>query len=195
MANLLSRTKTGPQVDLPRVPPQSSPLMYVALALFVLALFAYGALFMLIRAEEKNADRLTEEIRASIALLDQEDLSQVLAFGKRTQHIRELTQTHIAPTRVFDLLETETLPQVRFDRFQFAADGIEVGLSGETVNFSMIARQITRLESHPAVSMVEFDGLSLGENNLVSFELRIAFKPDLIVALTETPDTAAPPSQ
>ncbi len=170
-------------------------MMYVALALFVLALASYGALFILIRAENKHADRLAEEIRANIALLDQEDLTRVLTFGKRTQHIRELIGTHIAPTRVFDLLQTQTLPQVRFDRFAFAADGSEVELSGVAANFSMIARQITRLESHPAVAMVEFDGLSLGENNLVSFELKLTLKPDLIVALRESSGTVMPPNQ
>lgn len=157
----------------------SDTFFLVSLIFFFLTVFGSGGVLVFryaanqkIAGLEKERETLTGELRPHL-------IDQALDISLRLEAGRAILGKHIFSSNVFEFLEANTLPQVRFISFGYSFDARRVDVNAEAASYATLARQIRVLESRKEVEKVDFGGLSLGEKGLVNFKISIIFQEDL----------------
>lgn len=178
MAELLTRRPTPDAAFQVR---EAAPLfIYLSLLLFLLSLAVYGGLWFINNNLTKSKKELLEQIALKEGELRAEVVEQIFLMEARLRSIRELFSKHTVTSRVFSLLEEVTLPQVRFNNLSIEPALRRVNLSGETVSFLILSKQISELEKHPLISQIEFRGISTSEGKFVEFKVTLTLIPTAI---------------
>ncbi|MBI2056080.1 MAG: hypothetical protein HYT37_01765 [Candidatus Sungbacteria bacterium] len=193
MPDLLAR-KEAVASKIVSIRQESSLLFFVALLLFLAASSAYGGLFLLTTAQASTRDELTVQIQEKENNLRPELIEQIYALENRLKNIGTLLNRHTFSSNAFRILEAATHPQVRFTNFGFNPESYKVEMSGETISYAVLARQVNILERDPQIERVEFGGLTLTGNNLLGFRVTIIFRsallqirPESVVATSTAP--------
>ena len=157
-----------------------SIFFYVSLGLFFAVLVSLAGLIVLNRAKLNARDELVRQNQSKEESLRPESLQQVVALDTRQKNIHTLFGNHTFASNVFQVIERNAHPQVRFLNFNFSADSRKVDMSGEAASYRALSRQIGIFERDPQVESVEFGGLSASQERFVSFRTSIIFKPTLL---------------
>ncbi len=155
-------------------------LFYIALLLFFASTGTYGGLLLLNRAQAQSREELVAQVKSKEEDLRPELLNQIFLLDSRLKNMRTLISNHNFISSVFNFLESNTHPKVRFSNFNFSADSRKLDMSGEALSYSVVAQQIAIFELNPQVEKAEFGGLSAGGTNLINFKVAIIFKPTLL---------------
>lgn len=156
------------------------PLSAVSISLFVAVLAAVGGLFVLNGQMKSQKEELIRQNEVKEESLRPELLEQIIALEDRLKGIRALLARHPYASNVFQILEADTHPQVKFTSFSFSSGTLKADLAGEALNYRVLARQIAFLERDPQVEDVQFGGLSVTGPASVGFRLTITFKPTFL---------------
>ena len=157
--------------------------LFAGLFLFVITLAAYAGLFYINKSQDDTQSQLVAQIQQKEDDLRPKLLDQIFALQKKMQTVSTVVGSHIFVTNTFAALERDTHPRVRFQSYAFSPLDNTISLKGEANDYSVLAEQIAFLEGDLQIDHVEFGGLSLADNNRVSFNLTIRFLP----TLTATP--------
>ena len=159
----------------------SNLILLVGVIVALGSLFATGGVYFYRQLlTRENAD-LTTKINALEDDIRQQSVNQqILDLDKRLSAAKQLLANHSILSNVFQLLEENTLPQVRFSSFALQADPARLELTGEAISYNTIAQQVRIFEALPSLQDVEFGGLQLGEKGLLKFKMTLGYKSDLI---------------
>lgn len=159
-------------------------LLYLSIFLFFVALASYSGILLLNRAQERATQTLLVQIQQKEEELRPEIIDQIFLLEARLKNMRTLLENHKFVTRLFTLIQENTLPFVRFSTFSYQSAVNKVDMSGETTGYALLAKQIGILERHPDVERVEFGGLSRNEKFL-NFRIGITFGPQTLLKLPQ----------
>lgn len=176
MADLLSQKEYTPRA----LEQGGSILFYISLGLFFVIGAGLGGLFLLNKAQKEARETLVEEVDQKQSNLRTDLLDQIFLLEQRLKNLRTLLSEHVFSSNAIALIEQDTLPQARFFNFNFDAVARKLDMTGEAINYAMVARQIGIFERDPQVESVEFGGLSIGGNNLAGFKISIIFKRNFL---------------
>lgn len=151
----------------------------VVFILFLAAIVGYGGLLFLNRTYENTKNDFGEQIRIKRQGFNQKQLQEILALDSRLKNTRTVLNQHLFLSNVFQFLEAQTIPEVRFRAFNFSADGNKIDMTGEAPSYAFLARQISIFERNQEIESVNFGGLSFG-NNVLNFKISIIFKQSFI---------------
>lgn len=160
---------------------QGSPLFFVAtFILFLLTLAVYGGLVFLNKSQQKAQEETAAQVASREQDLRPELSNQILALDAQLKNIKLIFTGRPFPSNVIKLLEADTYPNVQFLTFGFSTDARTLTTAGQAASYTALTQQIGLFERDPRVENVEFGGLNLGLDNLVTFRMTITFKPSLL---------------
>ncbi len=168
-----------------------SLIFFIALLLFLMAGGAYGGLLLLEKAQKSTEEEPLSQIQEKSKNLQPELIEQIFLLEERLKNINTLINQHTFASNVFKVIEADTHPAVRFTNFAFMPENFSVTMSGETVSYAVLSRQVNILERDPLIEKVDFGGLALTGNNTLGFNTTITFRPTLI---QQRPESTVPSS-
>ena len=155
-------------------------LFYASLVVAVFVLLTWGGLLVYRQTLRKNIENWKIRVEQLESELRPDLINQLLALSRRLGSAREVLTNHSFSSRVFDLLEKDTHPQVDFSSFQFSAESRKVDLTARAANYRVVAEQVAFFEADPQIESVDFAGLHLDGRGAIAFRLTIKFKPSLL---------------
>lgn len=179
MFDLLARKEVTAS-KIKRSQQEGSLFFFLALLFFLAASAGYGGLFLLTRAQASTRDELILQIQEKEKNLRPEIIEQIFILEERLKNITTLLNRHTFSSQAFHVIEADTHPQVRFTSFGFTPADYKADMSGETVSYAALARQVNILERDPQIERVEFGGLTLTGNNFLGFRSTIIFRPTVL---------------
>jgi hypothetical protein len=127
---------------------------------------------------EKQLAEISFEIVDIEKSIDGNEVKKLVDLDKTIVLAEDLLARHIYNSNFFILLQDETLPLVQWGGLSLQPEEGRAELSGKTVSFSMLAKQIISFES--SQFNAEISDISLGENG-VEFSAFLNFDPGLLL--------------
>lgn len=177
---IAKKQPTVPQRSLERAERGMGIVFVVALLFFLVALGLYGAVYLYRGELQSSIDEATRELAQVEEELEPEIIAEIARVDRGLLTARSLLREHVHPSRIFQLLEDNTLQTVRYDSFSYALNQATVTLSGEVDNFTNLTREIALLRSLPAVTAVSFSNIALKGEGKIGFSLGITFNKNLL---------------
>jgi hypothetical protein len=135
---------------------------------------------LLNRAQGVARDELTAQIKEKEDELRSPALNQIFTLDAQLKNVRNVLSRHTFATNALAFVESITHPEVQFLNFSFAEESRKIDMTALGTSYSTVSEQIRLFELSPLVERVEFGGLSLGEDGLVSFSLSLFFSSALL---------------
>ncbi|MBI2507269.1 MAG: hypothetical protein HYW09_01505 [Candidatus Niyogibacteria bacterium] len=149
-----------------------SIIIFILSLLFVFGLFFYrGYLQSQITTLADNLKKVESDFEPSL-ILELQKTSQSL---NSTQN---LLNKHPALSGLFDFLEKNTIPNVRFLGFSY--NNGEAQMSGVARSYGALAQQSMIFEKSRLIKDVSFSNFSLTSEGFVNFSLNFKVEPELI---------------
>ncbi len=132
---------------------------------------------------KKTIAQMHEELNRVRVALDPARLEELRRLDIRIKEAQKRLDAHTAPTLLFDLLETNTLENVRYKNFEYKVDELmptKIRIEGEAKNFSAVALQSDAFNGNKNVLSPIFDGLNSKGEGFVDFTVDASVAPDFI---------------
>jgi len=167
---------------IPKEPPKLSTglsiLFYSAIFLLSICVIGYFVLNnSLKKAEAELADLeldLIKEMPPEKISLEKE----ILAYKDKIDKFSYLLEQHLAVSRVFEIIQKTTHPQVWFSKFDLSSRPGQLKIFGETQNFETLGQQILILREEATINRVNLEKVSIGKEGKINFDLLLFFNPE-----------------
>ncbi|OIO50921.1 MAG: hypothetical protein COV41_03080 [Candidatus Brennerbacteria bacterium CG11_big_fil_rev_8_21_14_0_20_43_10] len=153
----------------------SAMLLLVAAALY---LFCAGYA----KVAQDQAVSLDQEIQSTVASLSKDEVTKVLTLDSQIRQLRILLPQHIAASRIFDMLEQNTLPKVTFTSMSFNTDTGSLQLSGTAQSLQDVSLQAAAFKQIPEVKDVAIKDIGITKNaSTFNFKLDISIARSFVL--------------
>lgn len=155
------------------------PMVLIGITVFLAVLAVWTGVVLYGRYIEAETAVLERTLKQEERLLNEKVVEHLLATDRQFSAARRLVDRHLAPSRIFTILEDRTVDGLRYTSFSYegAPDGGEavVSLTGEAGSFSAVVEQSEVLERSPEITASEFSGLNRDrDSNNISFGLELS---------------------
>lgn len=93
---------------------------------------------------------------------------------------KDVISKHGFLSNVFSFIEKNTLPDVRFNRFDYEAGKTVVILEAEAKSYEAMAQQREVFIENPAVSKIGIGNFKLDSAGRINFEISLTFNPSIL---------------
>ena len=159
-------------------PETKLPLIGALIILFLVGIIWFGLLFYK-NSLDKKLESTKQQTESLSERENKEIQTKILALEKNLKNVKNLLSQHIYSSKLFDLLEKLTLPQVRWTDFNLKIESGLLSLKGQANNYSTLAKQILIFQEEPSFKEVNTSGISLGQLGGVKFNMEINFNPEI----------------
>ncbi|HEY4489183.1 MAG TPA: hypothetical protein VJA87_01740 [Candidatus Paceibacterota bacterium] len=178
--------------------PSGGHNLFLVAAVFIFGLsiiaaigtFAYDR--YLSHALEVKAAELADAQRQ----VNEEQVEEFVRLRDRLTYGRDLLDSHVALSQVFDVLEAQTLLSVRFSSLDLTvADDktAQIEIEGVARNFNALAAQSNAFAAEKGIRRAIFSGIVVNDNNTVSFRLTADLDSRLLISeAVDTPPADLP---
>lgn len=172
--------------------------MIIAASVAGIAILAAAAVFGYKVFLESMRDSKAAELTAAEEAIDTDMVEEFVRLRNRLLAADTLLDQHVRISAFFDVLETRTLQTVRFDSLSISVNEdrtAEIEMEGIARSFNALAAQSTEFAAEKRIKRAIFSGISVNENNTVSFTLNAELDPRLITGIlvsAEAPSAVMP---
>lgn len=173
----------------------------VTLAFFLTILIA-GGVYIWELSEKQKVAFLAESITKIEKEFETESVVKLQTLDKQLRNGSTLVKNHTVLSPVFSILESSTLPQVRFTKFDaLFEDGkpLQIKMSGEADGYRSIAQQSDVFATNTFMKDAIFSNFALTQKGKISFDLSFGVKPELVdfekAPLAIAPEPVTVPTQ
>jgi len=154
-------------------------LLVFSLLLLIAAIAGYVVFYKLIAdgklvLEDLNR-RITQENTAERVALK----TEMIEMKRKIDDFGYLVNQHLKIDQVFEIIQTNTHPQVWFTQFELDPRSRIVKLIGETQSFATVGQQVSFFQKVDKINQVNLDEVSLTKEGKISFKLSLSFKPEV----------------
>lgn len=151
-----------------------------AIALALLVILIGAGLFFWNRSLENQVQALEDERMSVIAQRDAQLETRVNTLSAALTAYQDLLRQHRNWSRIFNIIENRTVPEVTFSSFEgeYGAGALE--LEGTAQNYGQVARQVRAFEETEQFTRVTIQSVELNEQGQVAFSVSIIFKKDVV---------------
>ncbi|MBI4119933.1 MAG: hypothetical protein HY454_00520 [Parcubacteria group bacterium] len=117
------------------------------------------------------------------AVIGQRDMSlenRLKTVGAVLETFGNVLNEHRYWSKVFEMLEKNTLPEVTFVSFEGDDVANAITLKGRSPSYAVLARQVKVLQTAPDVSAVTTSGINLSPDGSLNFSVKIGFSRSLL---------------
>ncbi|OHA99817.1 MAG: hypothetical protein A3E93_01140 [Candidatus Zambryskibacteria bacterium RIFCSPHIGHO2_12_FULL_43_12b] len=157
-------------------------LQLIGTIVFVVALTGAVGVFGYEKFLEGRIAKMQTDLEMARQELQPDLIAELSRANSRFLSAEEILNKHKIVSELFNLLETQTLPNVRFTSFGY--DDNELGLTfdikGEAKSYATLAYQAKVLSENPYIINAQFSDFDLNEDGNVVFSLKANINPNLI---------------
>ncbi len=110
----------------------------------------------------------------------EEQQKNLVSLYSQLTNIQNLLNSHVAASKVFDLLEKNTQPQVYYLSLNFSLAGRDMQLDGSAPNYGVLAQQLEVFKQIPEIEKISLGDSVVVDDGTVHFSLRLIFKPAFV---------------
>lgn len=155
--------------------PSRSPIgiiNVVASIILIASIIAAAGIFLFEQFTIQNIERKRSSLDRARAAFEPATIKELSRIDTRLNSAEELLGAHVAPSRVFDELEAETLDTVRFKDFAMAETGpgrLMITMEGEAASFNALALQSDVFGENPVFLEPIFSDFNIDSTGNVVF--------------------------
>lgn len=155
----------------------------IILVLLILSLLFYGGLLLYENSLNKSLDKINEEIRIIDRERDLETEEKLINLDRKLGVLQDLFKNHVYWSKFFSKIEELTIPQAYFPQVSFVISGgsIKVNLSGNTLSYTTLAKQMVSFQEESSVEGVSVSGIALSNEGGVNFKLKVNFSKNVLL--------------
>jgi len=163
----------------PPLPRRLIILFYFSLILLLFSIVSFFILGNLIKEKSKTLmDLKSTLIKARTS--DKISLEkEILKYQSKTKDFSQIITEHLKTKKVFDILEKDCHPRVRFSQLNLNTRENQVSLLGYTDSFEILGQQLLLFRDDNFVENVNLEKVSLSKEGRVLFNLSLVFKPEV----------------
>jgi len=156
-----------------------SILFYFAIFLLIFSIIGYFALNNFLEKAREEVAALKLDL-AGVMTTEKISLEkEILASKNKIDHFSYLVGQHLKASRIFEIIQKVTHPQVWFSKFDFNSREGQLKLSGETQNFVTLEQQTLILKGEEKIDKVNLENFSITKEGKIGFDLSLSFNPDI----------------
>jgi hypothetical protein len=169
-------TSGGTQVSRP-----AGLLTSISTLLFFITLLIAGGVYFWQQFQAGNLVKLQESVATIEKTFEPQLITQLQTLDKQLNNANTVLKNHTVVSPVFSLLETSTLPQVRFTRFDMVNEegkDAVVKMSGEADGYTFIAQQSDVLSKNTFIKDMIFSNFVLTQRGKISFDVSFSVRSE-----------------
>jgi len=158
-------------------------LSFSAVIIFFSSLILAVAVFTLKQSRMQTLEERRTELSSKRALFNRDDIESVQLMDVRLKAATALLETHVAPSKLLEVLERTTQDQIQFNEFKFTrrpSGNVGVTMLGIAPRFNTVASQAQRYADQELFRRVIFSDLNQPEPEYVSFSVTLDIARDKI---------------
>jgi hypothetical protein len=158
-------------------------LSSLSLVIFFITIALGGGVYFWEQYETSNVALLADSVKKVEKEFEPQLITQLQSLDKQLRNANILVKNHTVASPLFDLLESTTLKQVQFGKFDYSVDektGVQVRMSGIADGYQSIAQQADVLGASTFLKNVIFSNFFLNQQGKVSFDLSFGITPDFL---------------
>lgn len=142
----------------------------VAFVIFITMIVVAVGTFLYKIKLENDIQTQREQIKTASESIDKEFLDEILRLDTRVNSVKRLLDNHLAPSKIFPILEENTYKTLKFNNLSYSINGRDVVLSGSGIaaGFPTIVLQ-SDAYGDAGLRDVIFSGLGETNGGLVTF--------------------------
>jgi hypothetical protein len=151
--------------------------------LFIIVLALAGGVFFYNNLLQKQIDTDKTSLDRAKGAFEPDLINQIIRLDSRIEIGKQLVNSHIAVTPLFNFLSTVTLKSVRFSDFTFtylAADKILVSMKGQAQSYAAVALESDKLNAQKQLKNTLLSDMTLEPQGTVSFSVITTIDPTLL---------------
>ena len=144
----------------------------IAGVVLIAAILAAGGLFFFEQYTKSAIQSKRDSLERARAAFQPETIKELARLDSRLLVGQSLLAQHVAPSKLFDFFERETLASVRFSNFSYGESGpgrVMVRMDGEARSFNAVALQSDAFGTSDELSDVIFENLNINAVGNVTF--------------------------
>ncbi len=147
---------------------------FLASVILVASLAVAGGSYFYKGITQKRLDGAKQSLIDEKRKFGDEKLNEVRDFNRQLLAVKFLLDQHIAPTKIFKVLEFATMQRIQFNNFKFEYDPVVgdalVTVQGGTEEFKTVALQAMKFGDQPILNEVMFSELGSSDVSSDSVE-------------------------
>lgn len=158
----------------PRVRGGVNFFLIVGVIMFILSIASAGLTFAWRKNMERQIAQSEAYIKKNEASFEADLLDTISKLNERIEVGKELLSKHVAVSKIFDVIGSETIESVRFKSLNYSLDDkgeVKIALSGEGDNFNSIAIQSDHLNKSKNLKNPIMSNFTVSESGKVGFNL------------------------
>lgn len=171
-----------------RAPRSVSGLNLIAWFLFIVSLLGAGGTFLWNKALEGRINSMNSQIADVKGKLEEDTIYDIKELEKRLKSSEEILNSHIATSKIFEVLQQRTLKTISFNKFAYSiadptgkSKTVTVSMAGRAKNYDAIAQQAEELAKNEYIINPIFSNMTLDEiRGTISFDLTFVVNPALV---------------
>lgn len=148
----------------------------ISLIFLIITSALSGSLYLYKLYMDKHIADQTRDLALLKTDFDEKTIKELESISNAIAVARALIKDHVHATKVFSLIEENTLPDVNYTAFSYTTDRKAVILSAQASSYTQVSQQTRIFQTLPEVAAAVFSGSTLNENGTVNFTLNMNLK-------------------
>lgn len=158
-------------------------LRTVVVLFFIVSIAASSGVFAFTYYLKSKIESLNVSLREAESVFNSPQNQNILLVSDQLKSIQTLLTEHKVISPLFQMLEQETLPTVRWSSFTFSRDmsgQVSVMIKGEAQSYASLAQQAEIFLNSDWLVEVVFNGVALSNEGTVETTMKVIINPDII---------------
>ena len=158
-------------------------LMGISAVIFIVTILLAGTVFLYNRYLVSEIGRMSETLERLKGSLEKDIIEELNRIDERIEASKKILDKHITLTPLFELLEQNTLQEVRFERLSFHPEGDGtwiLEMDGTANSYATIALQSDVFGDNKNMSELIFANLGVGTDGGVVFDVSVKIDSRLL---------------
>lgn len=153
---------------------------YFSVVLLSVVVLAYAMFAYKYYLQSQKIDEINKKIAVYGTLQQKAEEKEVFNYKDKIEDFSKILENRRIVSNVFDFMEKNTLPNIRFSVFDMSDSSSEVRLSGEAGSMLAISRQIQVFEENKNfVKRINVLSSQVVEGGKVKFVLNFSLNPEI----------------
>lgn len=180
-----------------RRPASTGNNVFLIAALFIagVAILATAGTYAYDRFLKHELESRAAELAEAQRSVNQDQVEDFVRLRDRLSYGMNLLNSHVALSQAFDMLESETLTNVKFKTLKIGVANdrtARLEIDGTARNFNALAAQSNAFAADKRIKSAIFSGITVNKDTTVNFALTADLDTKLIVSQNTTAPALAP---
>jgi hypothetical protein len=160
----------------------SGLIFFIAVVIFIVSVLGAAGTYLYGKYLESAITTKKENLERAKNAFEPELIRDLARLDTKLRLAQQLIDRHVAPSGIFDLLESLTLETVRFKTMNYEVDqeGVHLRLEGEGRSFASVALESDEFGKNRSIKEPVFSNFDLNEKGDVKFSVEAIIDPALI---------------